>query len=92
VLFQLMALEAADPRLKAPATLTELEPDDGGVEHPDVVCVSDPIAMHKEEFTGLAAHDRVKLLATIPEASPRLVGAKGGLIMLIMLTMRGLRR
>jgi hypothetical protein len=77
VLFQLMALEAADPRLKAPATLTELEPDDGGVEHPDVACVSDPIAMHKEEFSGLAAHDRVKLLATIPEASPPSRRSKG---------------
>jgi hypothetical protein len=85
-----MALEAADPRLKAPATLTEFEPDDGGVEHPVVACVSDPIAMHKEEFTGLAAHDRVKLLATIPEASPPSRRSKGGLITLIILTVRGL--
>jgi hypothetical protein len=69
VMFQLPVTEVANPMQKVPAAMTELELEEG-VEHPNVERMADPIVRHKEEFTGLAAHDRVKLLVAIPEASP----------------------
>jgi hypothetical protein len=69
-LFQLHVPDGTDPKENASDTVTELEPDDGGVEHPDVECMTDRTATCTKEVTEVAAHDRVKLLAAIPEVSP----------------------
>jgi hypothetical protein len=62
--------DGIDPKENASDMVTELEPDDGGVEHPDVECMLDRTTTCTEEVTKVVAHDRVKLLAAIPEASP----------------------
>jgi hypothetical protein len=71
MLFQLMDSEVTDLRTMSHAMITELESDDGGVEHPEVVIGSDQNVIHqKDETAELVARDQVKLLAAIPEASP----------------------
>jgi hypothetical protein len=42
----------------------------GGVDHPEIESGSDQFAVHKGEIARHAAHEWVKLLAAIPEASP----------------------
>jgi hypothetical protein len=64
MLFQLPAPDGADPMQKEPVVLTELVPEDGGVEHPDVESVAESFAVHKEELAG-----HIALLAAVPEAS-----------------------
>jgi hypothetical protein len=69
-LLQLHVPDGTDPKENASDMVTELEPDDGGVEHPDVECMIDRATTCTEEVTKVVAHDRVNLLAAIPEASP----------------------
>jgi hypothetical protein len=69
-LLQLHVPDGTDPKENALDMVTEIEPDDGGVEHPDVECMIDRTTTCTEEVTKVVAHDRVKLLAAIPEASP----------------------
>jgi hypothetical protein len=62
--------DGTDPKENASDMVTELELDDVGVEHPDVERMTDRTITCMEEVTEVAEHDRVKLLAAIPEASP----------------------
>jgi hypothetical protein len=78
--------DGTDPKENASDMVTELEPDDGGVEHPDVEFMTDRTATCMEEVTKVAAHDRVKLLAAIPKPRHRLIGVNGELRMLTKLT------
>jgi hypothetical protein len=78
-LFQLQAPVGAAPMQNETAVITEIEPDEGGVEHPDLERVAEPsarqhaadlVAGHKEELAERTAPDRVKVFAAVPEASP----------------------
>jgi hypothetical protein len=62
--------DGTDPKENASDMVTELELDDVGVEHPDVERMTDRTITCMEEVTEVTEHDRVKLLAAIPEASP----------------------
>jgi hypothetical protein len=71
MMFQLMAPEAIDSRTMPHAVVTGIEPEDGGVEHPEVAIRSIQSGIQqKEEIAKLVACDQVKLLAAIPEALP----------------------
>jgi hypothetical protein len=56
---------------EVPAPETEIELEEGDVEHPDNEHMVDSVDMHKDDFAGLASQDRVNLLETIHDASPR---------------------
>jgi hypothetical protein len=49
--------DGTNPKENASAVVTELEPDYGGVEHPDVECMIDLTATCMKEVVEVAAHD-----------------------------------